>query len=293
MLTSRGLTDTFATETALVMRASGSPLALKLIIESIQDFFDGDIRAFLTDETFIFDDVRDVLDQQFNRLAPLEQTILLWLAIEREDVPLSSLQQNLVPQVARRDFLEAVRSLERRSLLEKTARGLTLQNMVSEYLTDRLITAICREIETETPQLFISHPLCKALTKEYIHQSQLRLIVEPITEQLENKLGRITLLAVLSRLLDAFRNPSSTPSADVRQSYPANHYASGNLLNLLLTLEVDLHDWNFTHLPVRQARLRQANLSGIDFRYAAFSETTFTDVFGLIHAVAFRPTGES
>jgi hypothetical protein len=57
-------------------------LALKLAAATIRDLFAGDVIAFLHDETPIFDDIRDVLDQQFARLSPLERELLVWLAIE-------------------------------------------------------------------------------------------------------------------------------------------------------------------------------------------------------------------
>jgi len=47
---------------------------------------------------------------------------------------------------APRLVLEAVRSLQRRSLLEKYEAGFGLQNVVLEYTTDRLIESIVREL---------------------------------------------------------------------------------------------------------------------------------------------------
>jgi DNA-binding SARP family transcriptional activator len=81
----------------LVNRYSGNPLALKLVAETIQELFAGDAAAFLAAEVIIFDDIRAVLDQQFSRLSPLEQEILVWLAIEREPLSLESLRDNLAP----------------------------------------------------------------------------------------------------------------------------------------------------------------------------------------------------
>jgi len=118
LLTARGLTGPGASTAALVERYSGNPLALKLVAEAIRDFFAGDIDAFMGDEVLIFDDIRDLLDQQFARLAPLERDILLWLAIEREPTTEAQLWQAVAHTSAKRSFLEALRSLQRRSLLE-------------------------------------------------------------------------------------------------------------------------------------------------------------------------------
>ncbi len=68
----------------LISRYGGNPLALKIVASSIRDFFDGDVSQFLEvsqQGTFIFDDIRDLLDQQFQRLTTLEREIMYWLAI--------------------------------------------------------------------------------------------------------------------------------------------------------------------------------------------------------------------
>ena len=81
----------------------GHPLVLKLTSEPIRELFDRDIAAFLHESGAIAGDIYAVLDQQFERLSPLEQTIVYWLAIEREEVSLSDLQKNIMPRVSRVD----------------------------------------------------------------------------------------------------------------------------------------------------------------------------------------------
>ena len=73
LLHQQGLTIEATPETTLIARYDGHPLALKLVSETILDLYFGDVEAFLTEETLIFADIRDVLDQQFARLSPLEQ----------------------------------------------------------------------------------------------------------------------------------------------------------------------------------------------------------------------------
>ncbi len=87
LLVARGLVGLDSSTAALVERYSGNPLALGLIAEAIHEVFGGDIDAFLAEAAPIFDDIRDVLDQQFARLTPPERDLLLWLAVARE--PLS------------------------------------------------------------------------------------------------------------------------------------------------------------------------------------------------------------
>lgn len=308
LLAERGLVDSLGTEVALVMRTSGSPLALKLVTETIRDLFNGDISAFLMDETFIFDDVRDVLDQQFQRLSSLEQAILLWLVIEREERTLADLQAALTPPAPKHTFLEAVRSLERRSLLEKGDTGFTLQNVVTEYVTTYLIDVICQEIGQTKPLLLRTHALCKAMSKDYIRSSQINLILLPILEQLENRWGRAGLESKLRQLIEQFRvDANQTVDGESANSETESrgavgqwnngqpwedHYGGGNLLNLLIALEVDLRGWDFSQLPIRQAYLRQVSLQATNFQGASFAQTAFADTFGLVHAVVFHPSGQ-
>jgi hypothetical protein len=146
MLTARGLTGPTVDAAALVARYSGNPLALKLVAQTVQELFSGDITAFLAVEASIFDDIRMVLDQQFARLSTLEQELLLWLAVERDPVTTATLRTNLVQPPPMSRFLDALRALQRRSLLETTGTGFTLQNVVIEYLTEQLVEAVSQEI---------------------------------------------------------------------------------------------------------------------------------------------------
>lgn len=114
----------------LIERYSGNALALKLVAATIRDLFASNVAAFLRDETPIFDDIRDVLDQQFARLPALERELLVWLAIEREPTTLLCVHANLVQYAPHHALLEALRSLQRRSLLEQQGQGFTLQNVV-------------------------------------------------------------------------------------------------------------------------------------------------------------------
>ncbi|MBK9942333.1 MAG: hypothetical protein IPP13_12020 [Kouleothrix sp.] len=211
-------------------RYSGNPLALRLAATMIRDLFAGDIAAFLHSKTPIFDDIRDVLDQQFARLSVLEHELLIWLAIELEPTTIAALQGNFVEREPRPMVLEALRSLQRRSLLEQHDQGFTLQNVVMEYTTELLVTRVVRELENDQLDLFARHALVKAKAPEYVRQSQLRLIVAPIAERLTARLGRANLLAKLRALLDVLRGRPELASS----------FAAGNVLNLLIFLGADL-----------------------------------------------------
>ncbi len=124
------------------------PPGAQLVAQTVQELFGGTISDFLREETPIFEDIRAVLDQQFARLSVLEQEILFWLAIEREPISAATLRSNLVQKETSRAFLEALRALQRRSLLEKVGDGFTLQNVLLEYITDRLVEGLAQNCST-------------------------------------------------------------------------------------------------------------------------------------------------
>lgn len=313
---------------ALAARYSGNPLALKLIVETIQEFYGGDIHAFLMEETLVFDDVRHVLDQQFQRLSPLEQAILFWLAIAREPLSINQLQhrlyggreenrrfsraktanspaeQSTVAQPNKRHLLEALRSLQRRSLLEMVERSpqrswpeaepmkvgarqrdsslFTLQNVVTEYLTDRLLNRLCQELVSTKLDLFHRYGLVNAGAKEYLRATQTRLLLQPLAQAISLSWGKSGVQQQLAHLYQELR--SETP--------PSRGFAVANLLHLWLAFGFDLAGYDFSQLHIQEADLRGVRLANVNFANADLTGTIFTNVFDAVLTLAFSPDGQ-
>lgn len=269
------------TVTTLTARYSGNPLALQLVAQTVDEFYFGDVETFLTEETLMFEDIRNVLDSQFARLSPLEQEIMLWLAITREATDPTALVNLMLRPASRTQLLDAMKRLQRRSLLARERLGFTLQNVVIEYLTACFIDQIADELSSGKLKWLHSHALILAQAKEYIRHSQERLILQPVAERLRAELGQSGFHAQAMRLIAQMRNASS----------PEPGYAPGSLLNLLRYLDVDISGDDFSQLPVRQANLRGWTLHDVDFSRASFSSTLFTASFGIPHSVAIHPEG--
>ena len=282
ILQTHGLSLPAQTVTMLAQRYSGNPLALNLVAETIQASYFGDAEAFLDEETSIFADIRDVLDQQFSRLSPLERDILLWLAISREPLFLPDLTTAFIRPVRQRELLETMRSMEQRSLLERNKQGFMLQNVVLEYLTDYLVEQVVREVEQGQLNLLHNHALLQAQAKAYVRQSQTRLILHPIAQQLTTNLNRKALDVKFRRLLDRLRREIGVTAS----------YAGGNILNLLLYLEIDVSGLNFSGLSIKQAYLAGATLPEVNFDGADLTGSVFSDTFGQIYAIAVSPDGQ-
>ena len=267
----------------LVEFYNGNPLVLELVAKHINDVFNGEIAAFLSEGTPLFHDLRDLLDWHFDRLSDLEQEILYWLAIEREPVTIAELKENILSSTAKEQVSATLQSLQRRFPLEQEGNRFTQQSVIMEYLTERLIKQICNEITNQKIQSFNQYALVKAQAKDYIRESQIRIFVEPILANLQTNLHTKTAIVnqfnqILSWLREHFKHMPG--------------YGGGNLINLLRQLGVDLTEYDFSNLAVWQACLSDIKLHRVNLAGANLAKSVFAETFGGISCVAFSPDGQ-
>jgi hypothetical protein len=145
---SKQLVGTDAEKRQLCELYSCNPLVLKIVSASIQSLFDGDIATFLLEKILVFNGIRHLLARQFERLSPVEKTIMYLLAINRECTT-AELQADILPAISRATILESLESLTWRSLIEKRSGEYTQQPVVMEYVTDCLMGAshFCKDIK--------------------------------------------------------------------------------------------------------------------------------------------------
>ncbi|MGG6297235.1 hypothetical protein ACQ4M4_22815 [Leptolyngbya sp. AN02str] len=289
----------------LIDHYAGNPLALKMVAPVIQEVFDGRIGEFLgcfDEGSSVFGDIQDLLSQQICRLSPLEDQVMNWLAIARKPLTLSQLRANLVPAVSLGHLLEAMTALEHRYLIEKaipkpgerTQACFTLQPTVMEYVTGRSIERACQDVhrwkaDAELPALefLSSHALLLAQAKDYVRDTQIRLLLKPVCDRLIHDVGREALIHQFRHMLKAMQqHQRHNPSFD------DIGYAPGNLLNLLCEMQIDLTGWDFSHLPVWNAYLRRTPLRRVNLTGADLAKSVFTETFSQVLAIAFSPDGE-
>ncbi len=296
----KGFSGSEAQERLLIQRYRGNPLALKIVATTTQELFDGDVSQFLEQGTAVFGDIWDLLEQQFNRLSALEKQIMYWLAINREWVSIPELREDIVPPVSQRELLEALESLQQRSLIEKKSATFTQQPVVMEYMTDRFIEQVCEEIselkvenwkleasrdnlQPANLHLFRSHALIKAQSKDYLRESQVRLIVKPIIDKLSSIfINKNRVENQLNKILAILRTYSPIEPG----------YAGGNVLNLLCQLQTNLTNYDFSELTIWQAYLSNVNLHHVNFQKADLAKSVFTETLSGILSVAFSPDGK-
>jgi WD40 repeat protein/transcriptional regulator with XRE-family HTH domain len=307
LLENRMLVGDDASWEALVGRYAGNPLALQVVGETIGAVFEGDIAAFLAQDAIVFGGIRQLLDEQIARLSPLEQAVLTWLAVEREPIGFADLLADLMPSLlfhpangpvwgpggARAQVVEAVAALRRRSLLETvgessvavvaasfpaaSVRGriresggrgaFSLQPVVLEYMTVRLVAQVSREVLAGEPALLISHALVKAQSKDYVRRSQEQLIALPLLERLSSAGGGAAVERQLLGLLEAWRGRPEEEQG----------FGPGNVVNLLRRLRGDLRGLDLSRLTLRQVYLQgvaaqDANLAGAHLAAAVLGE---------------------
>ncbi|GAB4366453.1 MAG: NB-ARC domain-containing protein [Elainellaceae cyanobacterium] len=292
VLAAKSLAGSSAQKQQLCQQYGYNPLALKIVATSIQELFDGEIQAFLAEDTAVFSNIRKLLDQHFDRLSSLEQSIMYWLAINREWTPIAELADDIVPTASRAALIEALESLSRRSLIEKQTGCYTQQSVVMEYITDRLVEQVCSEIinwATETTELvpthllLQSHALIKAQSKDYIRTTQIHLILQAVIHRLQmtyrsEKIFQEKLLQIRSHL---------------QQNIPYEPgYAGGNLLNLLCQTKADLAGLDFSRLSIWQAYLPNTHLHQVNFTQADLKKSVFATTLSAILSVATSPNGQ-
>ena len=282
ILQAKGLQITKENSKQLIESYQGNALAIKITATAIEDIFAGDISKFLEQNTRVFNGLRLHLSRHFERLSDIEKEIMYWLAINREPVSAIELQKDIINSVSYSRILEALEYLSRRYLIERTATGFTQEPVIIEYVTEKFIDSVTKEIITEKIVLFNTYALIKPQGKDYLKDSQVRVILEPIVNKLlvhfaSQKEFEEQLKSILSRL---------------ESSKLKTGYAAGNIINILHHLKTDLTEFDFSNLPIWQADLRNITLHNCNFAGADFCSSAFAQVFSAITCVKFSSQGD-
>jgi transcriptional regulator with XRE-family HTH domain len=263
-------------------RFGGNGLALKVVGASIRELFGGDIGSFLNEAGAIsvFGGIRWLLSEQVERSSAVEQQVLRVLAVEREPVSLAALLAALGPRAGRGAVLEAIEALRRRSLVDRAETvgpaAFTLQSVVLEYVTDRLVESVADEIARGEPVELVEQPLMKAQTKDYVRQTQERLIGAPILQRLKAHHDERGTEQRLLLLLERWRGRRPEEQG----------YGPGNVVNLLRLLRGNLREQDLSRLALRQAYLAQVDAQDARLVDAHLAETVLADAFDFPSSVA-------
>jgi hypothetical protein len=180
----KGLSASETEWKTLIERYTGNPLALKIVSTTIQDVFDGDVTVFLQQPTVVFGDLYELFKQQFERLSDLEKEIMYWLMINRKPISFAELNSDIMLPVPSKKILEALESLNRRSLLDKNAALFTLPFVIMDYINSQFVEKISEELFTQNLGLFKNIALLKLQNEDHIQCVENSLVLRAILKSL-------------------------------------------------------------------------------------------------------------
>ena len=122
---------------ALIDRYQGNPLWLKSVATLIQDLGGGVTELLPNDTILLPEDLKDVLQQQFDRLSELEKQVISLLAKESQPVNRAKLLENDIIPLP--DFVNALQSLSRRCLIEQQGSSYTIPPVLRQYAIARAV----------------------------------------------------------------------------------------------------------------------------------------------------------
>jgi DNA replication protein DnaC len=131
ILRDKGLTEIDNCE-ALIHRYQGNPLWLKSVATLIQELGIGATELLIDDTILLPEDLKDVLQQQYDRTSELEKQVMSLLATENQPVNVANLLQN--GQISSSNLLNALQSLSRRCSIEKQESLYTLPPVLKQYI---------------------------------------------------------------------------------------------------------------------------------------------------------------
>jgi WD40 repeat protein len=260
----------------------GNPLSLIIASNLIRDIFNNNISEFLQKNIIISNKIENLLSQQIDRLSELEKSVIYWLAINRQPVKIDLLIKDVI-ESNNNQLISALERLNRCSLIQTNQEGYTLQNVIMEYMTALIVSNVYDEILGERINILDKYAIIKSTSKYYVREVQIRKIVKPVIQKLEEKFGSI------SQIEKRFKDILSSLRGTYKEKVG---YASGNLINILIQASVDLTNYDFSGLSIRQAVFQGVSLNNVSFKDSSLSTCTFSKIFGTVLSIDFSPNGD-
>ena len=124
----------------------GNPAILSFVAQIVRKLFNGNIDEFLAQRSLVFGEINQLLNKSFKRLSSLEKEILYWLASGSQAMSLSEIQTEIPLSIYPVELIEALKSLNQRSLVEATQiqqrSVFDLSPMIREFIVNQFITQI-------------------------------------------------------------------------------------------------------------------------------------------------------
>jgi hypothetical protein len=147
LLQSLGLAGSLDQLTDLGQQYQGNPLYLRIVANTILNYFSGDIANFVEADRLAYSKMTNVLQSQFDRLTLPEKLVMYQLSVHREPLSTTFLTTQLrLPHFAAQ-LPPVLASLQSRSLVQANYQQCyTLQNVVMEFVTAELLKTMAAEL---------------------------------------------------------------------------------------------------------------------------------------------------
>ena len=145
-------------------------------------------------------------------------------------------------------------------------------------MTERVIETVCEELTSGKLKLFNTSALIQSSSKDYIKDSQIRLILQPIIDRLKESFGLELQNSLENRLPKLLENLNR----DI------DGYTAGNLINLMRYAGIPIKGYDFSGMPIWQADLQDVDLYGVNFAYCKFDNCSFSQIIDSPHAIALH-----
>lgn len=164
VLQAKGLNASAEDAKLLTQKYAGNPLFLKIVATAIHELFDADVTEFLKQNTIVFGDILDSLNQQFNRLTQIEKEIVYQLALNYQLASWQTMQSQ-IRFLSKREIIEAIESLERRTIIEKQAANFVQKSVINEYVIEKIATDVAQKLDSRANALTVNQLIKNA----YLH----------------------------------------------------------------------------------------------------------------------------
>ncbi len=125
----------------LITYYGGNPYMLEILAATIQHLFDSSLTTFFDYNVFIFDEIRQLLDRQYDRLSDLEQNVMQVLATQNTACSFTHLRSHIPPAIPTTNLLAALKSLKARSLIARTTTHAALSPLLRDYVREKSSTS--------------------------------------------------------------------------------------------------------------------------------------------------------
>ncbi|HEY9827619.1 MAG TPA: ATP-binding protein [Stenomitos sp.] len=122
----------------LLWRYSANPYALSVVSKTIKNIFDGNVANFLSKNMIIYGEIRQLIEQQFERLSNFEKNVIYNITnitdLQPDAIcPLNELEESLDWSNTSL-LIESLESLYHRSFISWQGKGIAVPQILKEYI---------------------------------------------------------------------------------------------------------------------------------------------------------------